>query len=772
MAAPLDRPRSRRRLSRVLAGAMTFAIASIAGSLPPLEPIARSSDATAVARVAVMEFGAGSADAAQSALGVGLQSILTTDLSQVSGLVLVERARLQDLTRELKLGRSGLVDPATAAKLGKLAGATHLVTGTYTIAGGKLRLDCRMIEVGTGKVVIASRAEGEQDAFFELEKNLVAQLFGAFEVKPSAKERGAIARNQTGDFEAFRYFSQGLRLFDDKKYDEALSALRSATEKDEDFKLARLTLAEYEKLVSTLRARAKDLETEQALSSDLSGRKAATGEQAVLDKLFGIAAAKGKETAERRALALYLLMRAYKVRSRGDAEHAGEMVDAFARERTADALQTRYHAEAVSLYPAFPPFAGDTMTSPPIAPDSVTTFDEDFARAMQRLTTWGLQTEGRPPRVSSRYRDGLHRYQLGATTNSLEEAARQMHLDRRGEADLLDRIYRLAQKMHPDPEWNEREIRKRAEARRALLDLDASTRLFADLSAHEKDPQTLLFLAHAVETNRQLAQALGEGGPSSLRREFLILELERQSAAPTSNFDAYFKGEELTDRGAYELTSKRALGEKFMLIGDEAVWPRSVSQYDRTLWTGPRSDPLRADEVRFYASRQADARGLIMVGGAPRREVSARADVSFEIPRDFRPGMNDRPELRDRPRLTFVFAATCVTCPPGGHDPNTGEQQWRPMRALGLRISDDRIECGELTLGRRGRGDTPPDFAVKAQVAGGFGGAPRLRRLRNVVRSAAVRMRDGRRLARGTHHGSAGSRETRTSATCLRPCPT
>jgi TolB-like protein len=211
-------------------------------------------------RLAVLEFRSAGAAKELESLGAGLQSMLTTDLSQVVGVTLVERARLHDVQGELKLGRTAAVDPATAARAGKLAGASHIVVGTFTVVGKKLRLDSRLVEVSSGKVALATSVDGDEDAFFELEKTLVNRLLASIGVTLSPKERGAVARIHTTDFEAFRRFSAGVQLFDDARYEEALAQLRAAAQKDEDFKLARVTLEEYERLAASLRTQAKDVD--------------------------------------------------------------------------------------------------------------------------------------------------------------------------------------------------------------------------------------------------------------------------------------------------------------------------------------------------------------------------------------------------------------------------------------------------------------------------------------------------------------------------------
>src|SRR5690606_18447138 len=121
---------------------------------------------------AVVPFDNGGADEF-GRLGVGLQSMITTDLSQDDGVTVVERERLQDLVQEMGLAEKGVVDPVTAAKMGKVLGATHVVAGTYVVVGSTMRLDARLTNVQTGAVAGVS-ADGDKDAFFELEKKLVS----------------------------------------------------------------------------------------------------------------------------------------------------------------------------------------------------------------------------------------------------------------------------------------------------------------------------------------------------------------------------------------------------------------------------------------------------------------------------------------------------------------------------------------------------------------------------------------------------------------------
>jgi len=69
----------------------------------------------------------------------------------------VERTRILRILEELRLGSSSLADEQTRLKLGKVVGAHLMVFGGYMVIGGQMRVDLRLVEVETGKVVKAVR---------------------------------------------------------------------------------------------------------------------------------------------------------------------------------------------------------------------------------------------------------------------------------------------------------------------------------------------------------------------------------------------------------------------------------------------------------------------------------------------------------------------------------------------------------------------------------------------------------------------------------------
>jgi TolB-like protein len=213
--------------------------------------------------VSVMPFDNRTGAPEYDVLEKGLAEMLLTDLSAASGLTLVERARLNDLIGELKLQRSALFDPATVQKVGRLAGATHLVTGQLLKVDPELRVDVRLVEVATGKVLFGANVTGKPDRLFELEQELVSRFLDGL------GQRGVLAgRSGPKKLETLLAYSQALAQVDDGQLKEASQSLAAVMKTDSEFRLAKERYAEILRRLREAGAR-----REEALS---------TGEQELL----------------------------------------------------------------------------------------------------------------------------------------------------------------------------------------------------------------------------------------------------------------------------------------------------------------------------------------------------------------------------------------------------------------------------------------------------------------------------------------------------------
>jgi TolB-like protein len=151
--------------------------------------------------LAILFFDYNGKDPDLQPLREGLAQMLISDFSAAPVRV-VERARLKALLEEQKLGHSGQFDPATASRLGKLLGARFLVLGSYFDLKAVLRLDARLVDVETGRVLRSVGANGPADDFWTLEQTLAQKLSAALkealpEFTEAARPRSTPVKSKT-----------------------------------------------------------------------------------------------------------------------------------------------------------------------------------------------------------------------------------------------------------------------------------------------------------------------------------------------------------------------------------------------------------------------------------------------------------------------------------------------------------------------------------------------------------------------------------------------
>jgi TolB-like protein len=70
----------------------------------------------------------------------------------IEGLQVIDRTHLKALLQENKLAATGIIDPATARKLGEIAGVDTLVTGSLTPLGDSVRLSAKALDTKTARI--------------------------------------------------------------------------------------------------------------------------------------------------------------------------------------------------------------------------------------------------------------------------------------------------------------------------------------------------------------------------------------------------------------------------------------------------------------------------------------------------------------------------------------------------------------------------------------------------------------------------------------------
>ncbi len=178
-------------------------------------------------------------DSSVQPLSRGLAELITTDLAHIRTLRLLERLQIGMLLDELKLGQSERVDPATAARVGRLLRAERLVQGTATIPPqGPVRLSATVV-TGTGVVGPVGQVTGPFPRLLDLEKQVVFDLAAQLGLELTQAEREQILRQGPKSLAAFLAYSRGLEAMDRGDYGAAARHFRSAAHADPGFQAAR-----------------------------------------------------------------------------------------------------------------------------------------------------------------------------------------------------------------------------------------------------------------------------------------------------------------------------------------------------------------------------------------------------------------------------------------------------------------------------------------------------------------------------------------------------
>lgn len=213
--------------------------------------------AAAPMTVAVLYFDNHTSLREYDVLQKGLADMLITDLGQSDQLAIVEREKLDALMGELKLQKSKFFDPATALKLGKIAGAGYAITGAFTGLDPDVRIDVRMIDVTTSKVVVTAQVKGSKDTFFDLEQQLVGRFLSALAAKAPAGGAATVTLAH-----ALKY-SQSLDTADQGDVKAASTQMAAVVRDAPEFQLAK---TRYTQLLKRLREAGK--RRDEALSAD------------------------------------------------------------------------------------------------------------------------------------------------------------------------------------------------------------------------------------------------------------------------------------------------------------------------------------------------------------------------------------------------------------------------------------------------------------------------------------------------------------------------
>ena len=216
--------------------------------------------------VAVLYFENNTGNPQLDWMRTGLTDMLVTDLSQSPDVEVLGSDRLVQILGDMKRLDDRQISFVTVQELAKRAGVKSVILGSYVKAGDTIRINVKLQEAGTGRIVTSERVEaiGESNLFptvDELTKRIKAKFSLPGNVNPTtplltspitvtSKADFAVDRAlkdvTTSSIEAYRYYAEGINLHERGREQEAVPLFEKAIELDPGFAMALTKLAVVE----------------------------------------------------------------------------------------------------------------------------------------------------------------------------------------------------------------------------------------------------------------------------------------------------------------------------------------------------------------------------------------------------------------------------------------------------------------------------------------------------------------------------------------------
>jgi TolB-like protein len=132
--------------------------------------------------LAVMYFDNSGGDPKLEPLRKGLSDMLISELAKAQDISVVEREKLEKILHEQNLTKENIVDPSSAARIGKLLGVQTLILGSYFELYGQLRIDARVVSVETGRILHSEGVEGPSHEFMKLKNDLAVKILSSLNI--------------------------------------------------------------------------------------------------------------------------------------------------------------------------------------------------------------------------------------------------------------------------------------------------------------------------------------------------------------------------------------------------------------------------------------------------------------------------------------------------------------------------------------------------------------------------------------------------------------
>ena len=176
-------------------------------------------------------------------IAAGMTDTVIADLGKIREITVISERERRTVMKEIELVQSGAVRDSDVARVGTLTGAHAIFTGSYYVAGKKLRVITKLIDVEKGTIDRAGKVDGTLDDLISLQDRIVLDLLADTEktsigkVRPpkiSEESRKRVTAQRKTDPKAFELYSRGLTVHDTEPL-KALDYYKNALRADPDY---------------------------------------------------------------------------------------------------------------------------------------------------------------------------------------------------------------------------------------------------------------------------------------------------------------------------------------------------------------------------------------------------------------------------------------------------------------------------------------------------------------------------------------------------------
>jgi len=168
-------------------------------------------------------------------LQTGLPEILVTDLAQAQTLSIISRDRVIDcLKADEETTNAGFSHPECLAAA-KSLGAIHALSGTYYRLGTDYRIDARLEELESGKIVFTEKVVGTD--WFALVDSLTEKIANSLKIDAGPATATSVTTYTSSSPQAYRAYWAGMDNFEKALYDESIEEFKEAIALDSTFAL-------------------------------------------------------------------------------------------------------------------------------------------------------------------------------------------------------------------------------------------------------------------------------------------------------------------------------------------------------------------------------------------------------------------------------------------------------------------------------------------------------------------------------------------------------